>query len=244
MIRRQALAFVGLAMWEHPLVSLADEPLGIAYFTGSARSKIGALIMVEIYRRASIETVPVSYPGARNLLAAEASQVVGESVRVYQYVNAHPLLTRVEPPVTEWTTVAFYRTDGRVRIRTATDLQQLRVGYTNGTKACEDLVRDLSLRNVQLAAAPEQLFKMLLAERFDVALEGGTNGALVIRRAHLSGISGFEINRVPLYHVLSPKYKSWAPMLSEIITQMKASGELNRVAARAEEMVLASDETP
>jgi hypothetical protein len=244
MIRRRAVAWLGLSVLALPQATRAGEPLGIAYFTGSARSKIGALIMVEVYRRAGIATVPMSYPGARNLVAAEASQVVGESVRVYQYAQDHPLLTRVEPPVTSWTTVAYYRSDSKVHVQAARDLQQLKVGYTSGTKACEDLVRELGLKDVQLSTTPERLFKMLLAERFDVALEGGTNGAMVIHKDHLSGISAFEINRVPLYHVLSPKYKAWAPMLSEIITQMRASGELAKVAAHAEETVLSSDEAP
>lgn len=200
--------------------------------------------MVEVYRRAGIATVPVSFPGARNLVAAEASQVVGESVRVYSYVDAHPLLTRVEPYVTEWTTEAFYRTSSKVRIQSPADLRGLAVGYTKGTRACEDLVQELSLTKVQVTATPEQLFRMLMLGRFDVALEGGTNGALVIRRDHLSGIASLEINRLPLYHVLSPKYKGWAPMLSEIITRMRASGELAKIQLQAEKTVLATDDIP
>ncbi|MBV8501371.1 MAG: transporter substrate-binding domain-containing protein [Paucibacter sp.] len=244
MNRRHVAGLLASSLVEFPWSASGAEPLGIAYFTGSARSKIGALIMVEVYRQAGIATVPVSYPGARNLVAAEASEVVGESVRVYSYTDAHPLLTRVEPAVTEWTTVAFYRTGGKVRIQSPMDLRGLAVGYTKGTRACEDLVRDLELKDVQVTASPEQLFRMLMLGRFDVALEGGTNGALVIRRDHLSGLASFELNRLPLYHVLSPKYKAWAPMLSEIITRMRASGELARVAAQAEQAVLSSDEIP
>jgi len=207
------------------------EPLRIAYFTGSARSKIGALIMVEVYRRAHIDTVAIAMPGARNSVEAEASMVVGESVRVWDYVDAHPALTRVEPAVTAWSTVAFYKANQGVTLNSIQDLQRYSIGYVRGTRAADNVIKEQKLAKLTAASTPEALFKMLNADRFQIALDGGTNGNYWIAKNNYQNIEKFEINRIPLYHILSPKYKYLAPALSKIIRQMAAAGELSMVAA-------------
>ncbi len=220
--------------------SSAAEPLQIAYFSGSARSKIGALIMVEVYKQANLEAAIVSLPGARNGPAAEASQVAGESVRVYSYVDAHPTLTRVEPPVTEWTTVAFYRRGQGVSLASPADLRKYSVGYVRGTRAAEDVVAQHHLIHVTQVRAPDLLFKMLGGARFEVAIDGGTNGDYWMQRYGMRDIAQFEINRIPLYHILSPKYQKLAPTLSRTIKRLTATGELAQIVSRAERSVLAS----
>jgi ABC-type amino acid transport substrate-binding protein len=233
-----ALASVGL-MGALPFA--AEEPLGIAYFSGSARSKIGALMMVEVYRRAGINTKAVSMPGARNAPSSEASVVYGESVRVASYTDAHPTLTRVEPAVTVWTTVAFYKEFSRAKVSTVEDLRKYKVGYVRGTRSAEDVIAALGLTEVEGAVAPDMLFRMLSAGRFDVAIDGGTNGNFWIRKYGLQSIAQYEINRIPLYHILSPKYKELAPKLAAVIKAMQASGELAQLEAWAEKQVVESD---
>jgi len=237
-IRNALLAMIISVLSAFP--ARAAEPLHIAYFSGSARSKIGALIMVEVYKRANIDTVAMSMPGARNAPSAEASLVVGESVRVYSYADAHPTLTRVEPAVTEWTTVAFYRDDASINLAGPSDMRNFRVGYVRGTRAAEDVIAEQRLTNVEGVDTPETLFKMLNARRFPVALDGGTNGAYWIRKGDYPHIAKLEINKIPLYHFLSPKYRELAPVLSQTIKQLRASGELAKIAARAEEAVMES----
>ncbi|GAB3245107.1 substrate-binding periplasmic protein [Chitinimonas naiadis] len=222
----------------------ATEPIGIGYFSGSARSKICALIMVEIYKRAKIDTVPVSLPGARNAVAAEASEIIGESGRVTGYTNAHPTLTQVTPPISVWTTVAFYKHGIGVRLNVPADLKNYTVGYVRGTRSAEDVVTELGLTKLEAVSTPNALFKMLNADRFEVAIDGGTNGSFHIRRGGYQGIDQFQLNSIPLYHILSPKYKDLAPTLSDIIQRMAASGELAKIAMQKEKEVLESSAEP
>jgi ABC-type amino acid transport substrate-binding protein len=235
-VRRQGvLVLLGLMVGA---ANAAVEPVGIAYFKGSARSKVGALIMVEVYKRAGISTYPLPLPGARNALASESSEVVGESVRVMSYTEAHPKLTRVDPPVTYWTTAAFYKTGSAVNLGEANDLKNYSVGYVLGTQAPADVIKDLGVNRVTTTASPDQLFKMLESDRFDIAIDGGTNGDFWIRQMGYRNISEFEINRIPLFHFLSPKYRDLAPTLSTIIKKMIASGELDKITRKAEQEVL------
>lgn len=219
----------------------AAVPLKIAYVSGSARSKIGALILVEIYKKANMEVVAQPYPGARSTFVAEHSEVVGEAVRVGGYTESHPTLTMVEPAITSGNMVAFYRAELDPHIRSAEDLKKFRVGYVRGTRSAENILSAQALRNVEFANSTELLFKMLLANRFDVALEGGSSGDLVIRKNACKGIAQTLIARISLFHVLSPKYKYLAPQLSSIIKQMSSSGELKKLQTRIEKSVMDDD---
>jgi hypothetical protein len=228
------LVFLAAGTW----AVQAAAPVSIAYVSGSARSKIGALIMVEVYKRANITATVMPLPGIITSEATETSAVAGESAHVYDYTEAHPTLTRVEPAVTEWTTVAFFKGTDKVKLMAVEDLKNYRVGYVNGTRAADDLIAKLQLSNVEGVDTPEALFNMLADDRIDIALDGGTDGAYWIHKKGYQQITQFEINRVLLYHVLSPKYRGWAPVLGKVITDMSKSGELAKLAAQAEKEVM------
>jgi ABC-type amino acid transport substrate-binding protein len=215
----------------------ATEPLVIVYFPDSIRSKIGALIIVEVYKRAKLSAVAIPLPGLRSTNVTVTNDVAGE-MRVKSYVKVHPEVTLVEPAVTTWTTVAFYKPERAVQIESLVDLKAYTIGYVRGTRAVESLIEREQLGQAEIANTPDTLFRMLQADRFEVALEDRANGNFMLQKYGYQHIAQFEIEDLPVYLILSPKYKDLAPVLSKTIRAMIASGEMKGVADRIEREVL------
>ena len=97
----------------------------------------------------------------------------------------------------------------------------------------------------------------LVARRFDVAVNDGFSGLLVIRRLKLarSAVNGSAYGRgaivapplraaggislspalehIPLYHFLHERHRELLPRIEKVVREMQASGELERVRQQA-----------
>lgn len=203
----------------------------LARFTKSANQFVAARLIEAIYQRAGLQVRIAPMPAKRANLEALAGRIDGEVSRIEAYANEHPTLIKVTPPYSYITISAF--SNKPVSIGTREDLAPYRVGYVRGVQTSIDLVSGLS--DATDVVNSELLFAMLEKDRFDVVIDVNVNGQFEIQRLGSHSIRDVgTLLRSDVYHMLAAHRTALAPRLSVAITQMKKSGELERLKGRFE----------
>jgi polar amino acid transport system substrate-binding protein len=204
---------------------------------------VAAKLLIDIYRRAGLTATIIALPPARATKTALSGEVDGEVARIASYSPKHTGLVMVEPAYYQLQTTAFVRINNPLVFRTPEDLKRYRVAIIRGVAHSADATQGHP--DVQVVSAAPSLFKMLDAGRVDVALDTKINGAYLQRKLELGTIqSGGDIATQPLYHVLGPNKAVLAPQISKAISELKKSGELERLARHYEEEFLRSGLDP
>jgi polar amino acid transport system substrate-binding protein len=212
------------------------EQLKLAANEGLPVQWVAELVLREIYRRAGLQMSVEALPPSRASLVTLAGQKDGEVARVGSYQQQFPGLLRVEPAYYTITTAVYARSAMDRQFRSAEDLLPYRVGIIRGVTHAQQATRNHpALTEV---ANADQLFKMLAAQRVDVVLDTGLNGSLTLENGAFPGIkhSGI-IASLELYHYLHPRHSRLASHIGSVISQLKASGELDKLVSAAEREV-------
>jgi polar amino acid transport system substrate-binding protein len=211
-------------------------PLKLAANEGLPVQWVAELVLREIYQRAGLQMSVEPLPPSRASLLTVAGQKDGEVARVGSYQQQFPGLLRVEPAYYAITTAVYARSSMDRRFQTAEDLLPYRVAIIRGVTHAEQATRNHpALTEV---ASADRLFKMLAAQRVDVVLDTGLNGGLTLETGTYPDIKQQGvIARLELYHYLHPRHSSLASHIGRIISQLKASGELEKLVAAAEKEV-------
>jgi polar amino acid transport system substrate-binding protein len=153
---------------------LAAQELRLARNELAAEQSIAAQILRDIYARAGLGLEVVAMPGKRARVAALDGQVDGEVARVLSYAESNPKLVRVEPGYYRLVSTVFARSGSTIRIAQRQDLHQYRVGIVRGIAHAEAAVAGMP--DVVAVGTYEQMYRMLAADRIDVAIDTSTNG--------------------------------------------------------------------
>ncbi|RED45839.1 substrate-binding periplasmic protein [Aestuariispira insulae] len=188
---------------------------------------LGTLI-TEIYREMGYDTEIIYMPGKRGLSMASAGRIAGVSGRVYAIGEQFPTLVRVPTPFTVLIGRAFTdRSD--IHITDKTDLHRYRVGSLRGIIFSDDL---LNPKNQTLGDSVDQLFRMLIADRIDLALITEVTGTLVAQR-DFAGMrihaEGPVMASIPVYHYLHESRKDLVPKVDAAIQSLKARSRLEQI---------------
>jgi polar amino acid transport system substrate-binding protein len=194
---------------------------------------IAALLITDIYQRAGLNAKIQPLPGARANAMALVGEKDGEVARVQAYASKNTSLIKVEPAYYYLTTTAFAKGDKAITIRSKDDLKKYRVGIVRGIAHAEAATEGIA--TLQVLRDYDQMYRMLDADRIDVAIDTGVNGAHIVKRLGLKGIQPVgELARLDLFNILAPAKTALAPKIAAAIKSLKDSGELTKLAQRYE----------
>lgn len=200
---------------------------------------IAALIVTDIYKRSGLTAKIQPMPGARANAVSTGGEKDGEVGRITAYFVKNPALVKVEPAYYYITTTVFAKADRNISVTSKDDLAKYKIGIIRGVQHTETATQGLS--GVQVVNDAEQLYQMLDAGRFDIALDAGVNGPYVTKKLGLTGIKAVgDIAKLDLFMVLNGSKKDIAAKLGATVKSLKDSGELEKIAKKHEQEFLSS----
>lgn len=228
MIRRLVVtAIATLAMG----VGLAHAQQSITVSTNNTPidRQVLEAISREALQRLGIALKVVNQPSERSLQSANLGQVDGEGLRVEGLEQQYPNLVRVPERFQRIAFVAFAK-DPSVRLDQGWDsLGAYRVGFITGWKLFEQ--KASGARALTKVDQPEQLFKMLDADRIDLALYTKADGLALARSMGLPQIApvGPSLKEVDMYLYLNAQHADLVPKLATSLREMKTDGSYARI---------------
>jgi hypothetical protein len=201
---------------------------------GAIEQKIAETLLAEIYKRAGLEFKVEPLPAARANILTIRGEKDGEVARIRPYFDKNPSLIRVEPSYYYLTTRVFAKAGRKLVIKDQADLANYRIGIVRGIVHAE--AATAGIKHLEVVSKYEQLYRMVDANRIDLAIDTGINGQATLAALGMKSVEPVgELARLELFHVLTAKQAALAPKLGAVIQAMKKSGELEKLTRRIEE---------
>lgn len=197
----------------------------------STRDEDGFLdrLLKELFIRVGTPFTIVRQPAARALMSANQGLVDMELPRIIGIEKQYPNLVMIPEPVVEYAFVAFAREGCPTRIDWNT-FNHLPVGLLRGWKIYERILLPETMH--RYANKPEQLLRMLVHKRVDVALYERNAGRFLLRK---NNIHAHEMKppykMVPMYIYIHEAHRDMLPLLTKTLREIKADGTYARLAA-------------
>lgn len=225
-------AFAGALLGWSATGAHARDVLTITAVNKTGASAVAARLLADIYRRAGLELQIEVQPAPRAGLTALSGQADGELVRIASYGQNYPQLIRIDPPFYRVGVRAYSLPSRSASVRTRDDLKHYTLGSIRGMAYVQELTETHPA--VTQTQNAQQLFRMLLAGRLDLAL-CTTQAA----RASLLSLGAPEVDASPelaafeLHH-LHERRRDLAPRIADAVRRMRDSGELAQLTANYE----------
>jgi len=205
----------------------APPKLILSGIEGSVNSDISLIVLKQAYRKLGIEVEYNPLPGERALQTANSGKVDGEVFRIINIQKKYPNLIPIPTPINILEAVAFSKQPDLI-VSGWHSLSKLSIGIQVGIKFAERGTRGMS---PVLVDTNEQLFKMLNADRIDVAAVALTNGLKTLSKLNLTSIYAVSppIQVFPLYHYLHKKHAALVPRLNTVLAEMAVSGDIKKI---------------
>ena len=205
----------------------AAEKLLFSGIRGSVNTDISMRVLKEAYKKLDIEVEVLPLPGARALQSSNSGKVDGE---VFRIVNVHKKFKNLIPvptPINTLQGIAFSK-NKKITVEGWESLKNHKTGIQVGIKFAE---RGTDGMKRTIVDTNEQLFKMLAANRIDVAVAAYTNGIKTIKNLKLTSIHALTppLQEYPLYHYLHRKNAHLVNKLDAVLQTMKKSGRIQQI---------------
>ena len=205
--------------------------------------EVAANLLRTIAARAELNLTISPLPAARASQMAQRGQVHGEVARLAAYAASHPQLLRVEPSYYQLRSAVFCRRDRPLTIHGVADLQGHSVGIIRGVVHAQQLTA--GVEQVMEVDDTHQLFAMLDAGRFELAIDTAMNGQHLLRTHPFSQLRQLMVlAEQPLFVYLRPELWAQGERLAATIRALSASGELAQMTAQAEQRFIAAGPGP
>jgi polar amino acid transport system substrate-binding protein len=181
-------------------------------------------VLEEAYKSIGIEVTLASLPGERSVQMVNAGNFDGDVIHSAGMEKLYPNLVMV--PVPLLTVEASVFTDGRVLpFSDWASLQNYRICIRRGIKAIE--IAATGIKSVYVVDDYRSIFEMLKAGHCDVAVLP-RDAWLETQRLHISGLRELDpsLQKWPLFHYVGKSHTDIVPVLSNALSQMQKSGEL------------------
>lgn len=221
----------------------AQTPLELARNEKLAEQFVAEKILLSIYKQLGLTVAVEPLPPARANIMTVTGEKGGEVARIFSYGVKNPSLLRVEPAYYSLTTAAFAKAGRKITLSSLADLKKYRIGILLGVQHSKDAVE--GVKDVSVAPDADSLFNMLNADRFDIALDTGINGAYMLKKLKLTEIQQVAVlARLDLFHYLHEKNRQLLTRIADMIKKLKANGELAKLVAKAEQEFLSGRTAP
>ena len=213
--------------------SLAEEKVRLARIENLAEQIIGEKIAHKIFGRIGVPLEVFPCPGLRGNQICAAKAVDGEMMRIFSYGMMNPGLTRVPTPYYALETTVFVRRGADVVVNSANDLQKYKLVVVRGVQHTRDITDGLP--NVEVVNGSKEMMAFLAAGRADIALANRIDGLSVLKAERIDDVRPLlTLAKHELYIYLNGNRKELVPRLDDAIRSMRASGELETLAAASE----------
>ena len=214
-----------LAALDRPV--LAAEQLTLVAAAGTVDTVISEVILRKAYRKLGIVIDIKKYPGERALKLANAGRVAGDVQRIDGLAAQYPNLIQIRPAI-NFIEGAVFTITARFTVAGWDSLKRHRIGLIRGIKFAEMNTKGMNTHKVSDYGA---LFRMLNKARVDIAVSPRLNGRYQIKRLGDTVIHELSppIQRFELFHYLHKKNASLVPRISRVLSDMRDSGELERL---------------
>ena len=180
------------------------------------------LIALEAFRRVGVELRLVELPPERGLLNANAGIQDGDLSRIAGIDEKYPNLIRVPEKFIDWEFTAFAKNP-----KLESDWASIRnrpVAHIKGWKIYEQQLAGANL--VTPVENVEQLFRLLAADRVDVALYERWQGLALMRSLNLHGISPrpSALATREMFIYLNKRHAALVPQLAAALRALKKEG--------------------
>lgn len=189
---------------------------------------LGKQIVRRMYERCGLEIGYLDAPAARAVVMAESGQSDGELARIPMAVQEDAPLLPLDQPMDEARLVPLHF--GDTTVNTAGDLMGMEVGFLHGYR----MIAPILPEDVTPLATNDtfQLVALLEHRRIDVALTLLWDArAAKLRNPKL--VIGEPLLTAPIYHWVHESRRADIPCLSGAQTELKHSGEYDRILEEA-----------
>lgn len=194
--------------------------------------KVLELVSQEAFRRAGLVFQLDRNPSARSLDLANEGSIDGEGLRVAGLEQQYPNLVQVPERYTSISFVAFAR-DASIKLDHGWEsLKPHRIAFINGWKMYE--ANATTAQSITKVDKPDQLFKMLEANRIDLALYTLADGSAIVKNLAIPGIAPLTpaLRNADMFLYLNKKHQAHVPRIAQALKDMKADGTYAKILAQ------------
>jgi len=201
--------------------------------------EIGRLVLTQIYQNIGIDISISPLPAKRSQYLANSGGNDGEIMRIWTYGNENPNTIRVPTPYYYLETMPFVLKASKINIKKKDELANYRLTKIRGVKHTNNITQGMI--NIYEMSNTEEMFKLLLSGRVDIALTNTIDGHLTLARLGYDSIKAMEqpLAVLPLYHYLHKDHELLVPLIDREIKRLRNSGALQRLIRKAENKVIA-----
>jgi polar amino acid transport system substrate-binding protein len=207
----------------------AETVLRLARLENVPDQFVGGEILKAVYQRLDIAIEFVDLPAKRALVESSQGRVDGEVQRILSVQGEFASLIAVRPSINDIEPSAFVKRRD-IRVDGWSSLAPYSIGIVRGVGSSERGTFGMS--KVEAVATMDQLMQMLANGRIEVAINDRFSGVLVNKRLRLDTALrplSPALERIPLYHFLHERHRELVPRVEEVLRDMGARGELERL---------------
>ncbi|WP_281763135.1 substrate-binding periplasmic protein [Pseudodesulfovibrio nedwellii] len=209
--------------------AFAGQALVLAMGEDDTTAATGILaILKTAYSRIGIEVKGKVLPANRALVDSNTGYIDGELCRIADIESEHPNLIRI--PVTIMTVdIMAYTIKNSFPIKGWKSLEERRIGIKAGLRYAE--IRTQGMPNVLRTTNHDTLFKLLAANRLDVVIATRSIHPAQSEKAYVKKFYAHEppLAKLELYHYLHIKHAELVPLITEVLSRMHESGEMDKI---------------
>lgn len=196
-------------------------------FTTEASDGFLDVIAREAFRRAGVELRLIKLPAERALLDANAGVEDGDLTRIAGLEKQYPNLVRVPEKLIDWIFTAFSK--NRAIRSDWPAIRQHTVGHIKGWKIYEQNLA--GARSTIAVDDSEQLFRLLVLDRIEIALYSHWMGLALIQGQGMKDVHALEppLATREMFIYLHKKHAALAPRIASALRALKAEGFYERV---------------
>lgn len=201
--------------------AFAQQKIQVGY---TESTKVYIPLLTAIYKEVKLVPEFIILPLERSLKSADNGEIDADIGRTAGTVGAYPNLVETSEFLLESQVFAIVRQDFKENELTLEDLKKYRIGYIHGGKITEKLVKSLNMK-AEEAASAASLYRMLINNRFDVALK--SNNSVESAGSEFKG--KIKILSTPVFksravHIMNKKWADYIPKIDAVVKAMKADG--------------------
>jgi hypothetical protein len=198
--------------------------------TGPNNTGIFPTIMREIFCRIGRHVKVVKVPTARSINQANTGYFFGEGPRRWSLAKQYSNLLLLQPPLYDLKFSAF-STKKYPDIGSYSDLAQYRIAAVIGRKSVEDNLTEV-MNDFMLASNETLAFRLLKVGRVDFVVIDDFSGTYYGRLAGIKTLHRAELEKHPFHLLVHVKNSYMLPALSNALTDMHQSGEIQSIIKR------------
>mgnify|MGYP000524838732 FL=1 len=218
-----------IAVLVSPVRAVERRTFTFSMIENYMNGKVAQAILEKAYAKLGIKAQFLPFPAARALSEANAGTTDGAAERIYSVGETHKNLVRVEPHMFFLEGRAYVRGEP-ISMEDPNILRHYRVGALLGIVYAHEVIKQYELNAVRATSIPK-LLELLENKRLDVIIMDRYTMEKVLQENGEVGIRACEppLVRKKLYHYLHKKNAALAPAISRVLTEMKESGEIDRI---------------